>query len=224
VTIFYPDVSNNDWGDEDLTTQGQQNLMNFLSQLRGQGLAGVAHKMSQGSDYIDPYGAICQTWCAQKTFPFIGYHYLDTSDATTQAANWKAAGGGANAMFDWEDDGGDLGNFWDVVNSFNVAGVNVALGYMPQWYWEEQGGAPLAPVPFNGICLVSSAYPMDGSVGLAADLYRGCDGDSGEGWAPYGGATPTIWQFTDSASIAGFNVDCNAFQGSAAALQQLFTG
>ena len=224
MTVFYPDVSNLQWGSTELTTQGHQKLMDFLSQLRGQGLSGVAHKMSQGSDFIDPYGAICQTWCSQTAFPFIGYHYLDTSDPTAQAANWLAAGGGVNAMFDWEDGGGDLDNFWNVVNAFNVAGVNVALGYMPHWYWNDQGGGDLAPIPQNGISLVSSAYPMGDSVGPPADLYRGCDGDSGEGWATYGGAAPTVWQFTSSARISGITVDCNAYHGTSSQLAQLFTG
>ena len=224
MTVFFPDVSNNQWGSTELTTSGQQNLMDFLSQLRGQGLSGVAHKVSQGSDFIDPYGAICQAWCQTAVFPFIGYHYLDTSDPTAQAANWHAAGGGANAMFDWEQGGGDLDNFWNVVNAFNVAGVNVALGYMPHWYWEEQGGGDLTPIPYNGIALVSSAYPMGDSVGPPKDVYRGCDGDSGEGWAPYGGANPSAWQFTDSARISGVIVDCNAYQGTSDQLAHLFTG
>jgi hypothetical protein len=32
--------------------------------------------------------------------------------------------------------------------------------------------------------------------------------------APYGGATPGAWQFTDRADIAGLTVDCNAYPGT----------
>jgi hypothetical protein len=230
VTVFYPDVSNNEWGDEELTTQGQQNLMNFLSQLRGLALAGVSHKMSQGSGYVDPYGAICQTWCAQYKFPFCGYHFATTDDADAQVRNWQAAGGGANVMIDFEQVNDNeeamlnMGIFWDLVYAFNAANINVALAYFPEWYANDIGGVDLSLFGSNGIGLVSSAYPMGYSVGPAADLYRGCDGDSGEGWAAYLGATPTIWQFTSSARIGGFTVDCNAYHGTAAQLAQLFTG
>ena len=224
MTVFYPDVSNVNWGNTELTRDCQQKLMDFLYQLRSQGLSAVAHKVTQGADFVDPYAWLCQTWCQQVRFPFIGYHYIDTSDPAAQAANWKAAGGGANAMLDWENGGGNLDNFWNVVNAFNAVGVNIALAYMPHWYWEEQGGGDLAPIPQNGISLVSSAYPMGDSAGPPADLYRGCDGDTGEGWTPYGGATPTIWQYTDAARISGIFVDCNAFRGTSAQLVQLFTG
>jgi hypothetical protein len=168
--------------------------------------------MSQGSDFIDPYGAIAQTWCAQNDFPFIGYHYVSTDDPAAQAQNWLAAGGGTNAMFDWEDGSGDLNTFWAVVNAFNDAGVNVQLGYMPRWYLEGAGsgaGTDLSPLAANGILLVSSGYP--GGTGYASDLYAQGGGDGGEGWQPYNGATPSAWQFTDSATVGGISpIDCNA--------------
>jgi hypothetical protein len=218
LTLFYPDVSNNNWGDENLTAAGQQNLNNFLANLQAQGFAGVSHKMSQGSSYIDPYGALCQTWCAQSDFPFIGYHYLDTTNPAAQAQNWLAAGGGSNAMFDWENQGGDLDNFWAVATAFNAVGVNVQLGYCPQWYLESApgngAGTDISAFASNGILLVSSGYP-DGAANYASNLYAGSGGDTGEGWAPYDGATPSAWQFTSSALISGFNgVDCNAYLGT----------
>jgi lysozyme len=229
MTVFYPDVSNDNWGSTELTTAGQQALMNFLSQLRGQGLSAVAHKMSQGSGYVDPYGAICQTWCAQQVFPFIGYHYATTDDPANQVANWHCARGGNNVMIDFEDvdENGsatlNMGIFWDLVQAFNAANVNVALAYLPDWYANDIG-ADLSQFATSDIALVSSAYPMPDSFGPPRDLYRGCDGDTGEGWAPYHGATPTIWQYTDCARISDINVDCNAYRGTSAQLAQLFTG
>lgn len=218
MTIYYPDVSNNNWGNEELTDAGQQVLYSFLSQLKQQGFAGVAHKMSQGSDFIDPYGALCQTWCDQNAFPFIGYHYIDTSDAGAQAQNWQAAGGRNNAMFDWEANSGNLDTFWAVTNAFNAAGVNVQLAYDPRWYLEGAGsgaGTDISSFASNGILLVSSAYPLGSQSGFASDLYVQCGGDAGSGWAPYdGGPPPSAWQFTSSAVISGQGgVDCNAYLG-----------
>lgn len=212
MTLFYPDVSNNNWGSTQLTVAGQQALQNFLSQLRQQGFAGVSHKMSQGSDFIDPYGALCQSWCDDNDFPFIGYHYVDESDPGAQAANWRAAGGRDNTMFDHEDGSGDMDNFWAVTNGFNAAGVNVALGYIPHWYI---GNQDLSGLSANGIYLISSGYPMGYAADYASTLYDSCGGDTGSGWAPYNGATPTAWQFTSSAIIAGVSgVDCNAYLGT----------
>ncbi|MFI5781977.1 hypothetical protein [Nocardia sp. NPDC051570] len=58
------------------------------------------------------------------------------------------------------------------------------------------GSADLSQVPG----LISSAYP-DGT-GYASQIYENAGGDSGTGWTSYGGATPVIWQFTDSANWA----------------------
>lgn len=213
TTLFYPDVANVNWTNTaTLTSLGKQNLFSFLSQLAGEGFAGVAHKMSQGSGFIDPYGVLAQSWCAQNELPFIGYHYLSTDDPGAQAQNWLAAGGGNNVMFDDEDGSGDINNFWACVNAFNEIGVNVQLEYLPQWYWSNIGQPDLSGLASNGILLVSSGYP--GGTGYASDIYAASGGDSGEGFAPYGGATPSAWQFTDSANIAGFTVDCNAYLGS----------
>ena len=97
-----------------------------------------------------------------------------------------------------------------MVNAFNAVGINVQLGYIPQWYWN--GAGDLSALPANGILLVSSAYP-DGT-GAASTIYDNSGGDGGEGWNAYGGATPSAWQFTSSASVAGFTVDVNAYKGT----------
>lgn len=219
VTLFYPDVSNNNWGNENLSDAGQQNLYNFLGPLIGQGYAGVCHKMSQGTTYIDPYGALCQTWCAQNNVPFIGYHWVTTEDPDAQAQTWLNAGGGSNVMFDWEagpPGGGDLNNFWAVCQGFNRAGVNVQLGYMPEWYLNGAGdgaGTDISTLTANGILLVSSAYPNTYS-DYGWNLYQAGGGDNGPGWGPYDGGTPSAWQFTSNAIVSGFvGVDVNAYQG-----------
>jgi Glycosyl hydrolases family 25 len=202
VTLFYPDCSNNNWS-------STQDAITFLEQLSPEGFSGLSHKVSEGNYYEDPYWPTVQHWCQQNNLPLIGYHYVTTDDPASQAQTWRGNNGGSLAMLDWEDNGGGLSNLVSVVRAFNAAGVTVQLGYFPQWYWSQQGAGSLSGL---ANALVSSGY-LGGS-GYASTIYTNSGGNSGEGWTPYGGVTPAAWQFTDSADIAGFTVDCNAYQGN----------
>lgn len=86
------------------------------------------------------------------------------------------------------------------------------LHYIPKWYWEEWGSPSLSSI--HGP-LVASNYPVSASQAYTS-LYARDGGDSGPGWQPYGGKTPSLWQFASSASIPGIagNADCNAFKGT----------
>lgn len=202
MTLLYPDCSNNNWS-------STQDAVEFLEQLVPEGFSGMSHKVSEGNYYEDPYWPTVQQWCQRNNLPLIGYHYVTTDDPASQAQTWQGNYGGTLAMMDWEDNSGDVSNLTAVVDAFNAAGVIVQLGYYPQWYWSQQGGGDLSGL---ANALVSSAYP-DGS-GSASTIYADSGGDSGDGWVPYGGITPAAWQFTDSADIAGFTVDCNAYLGT----------
>jgi hypothetical protein len=202
MTLFYPDVSNNNWS-------GDQDAIDFLEQLIPQGFAGVVHKVSEGDYYEDPYWPIVLQWCQQNNVVCLGYHYVTEDDPASQAQTWLGNNGGSVAMADWEVNGGDFSNYQAVAAAFEAAGVTVYVGYCPQWYWSEVGEGDLSDIP----TLISSAYP-DGS-GYASVVYADAGGDSGEGWDSYGEAAPTIWQFTDSADIPPFTgIDCNAFKGA----------
>jgi hypothetical protein len=203
--LYYPDVSNNQWASD-------ADLISFLSQLKGQGFAGVVHKASEGNYFADRYWPICQDWCVHNDLSWLPYHYVTTDDPASQAQTFVNNSGGPNVMLDVEANSGDINNFWAVVNAFNNAGVNVSLAYIPRWYWEQIGSPDLSALPANGIQLVSSNYPAGG--GEASEIYAAAGGDNGPGWAPYGGATPAAWQFTDKANIAGKTVDCNAYHGT----------
>lgn len=202
MTLFYPDCSNNNWS-------STQDVITFLQQLVPEGFSGICHKVSEGSYYEDPYWPVVNQWCATNSFPVIGYHYVTTDDATSQARTWRANQGGTLAMLDWELNSGDLANLIEVVDAFNAAAITVQLGYYPRWYWSEQGGGDLSGL---ANALVSSAYP-DGA-GYASTIYTHAGGNTGPGWASYGNAAPGAWQFTDRADIAGFTVDCNAYLGT----------
>ena len=85
--------------------------------------------------------------------------------------------------------------------------------YLPHWYWAGNlGQASLAPVIDLGMLLVSSDYTT----------YS----DTGPGWAPYGGMTPVIWQYTSTGTLNGVsNVDMNAYKNTLADFQaQATTG
>jgi len=202
VTLFYPDCSNNNWS-------STQDAINFLKQLVPEGFSGICHKVSEGSYYEDPYWPTVRQWCRHNDLPVNGYHYVTTDNPTAQAHTWTANNGGPVAMLDWEANGGDLANLTAVVDAFNSAGVSAQLGYYPHWYWQQQGGGTLTGL---ATYLVSSGYPDGG--GYAFTIYTNAGGNTGPGWAPYGGAIPAAWQFTDQALIAGHTVDCNAYQGA----------
>ena len=212
MTLFGCDTSNNNFSN---TSQ----VAPLVNNMAATGFSFIEAKVSQGSDFQDAFWPATLAACQAIGFPCIGYHFLDTSNPASQAACFVGNGGGNVAMFDVEDGAGDISNYWAVVDAFNAAGVQVVLSYIPQWYWGDIGEPDLSAV--TG--LISSAYPTTAS-GFASTLYANGGGDSGEGWASYGGATPVIWQFTDAAIVDGFSIDCNAYQGTVDQLTQLFGG
>jgi hypothetical protein len=221
VTLFYTDVSNNQWG-LPWSNWGRTKSVTFLGQLHREGFSGVVHKVSEGSDFADPYWETVREWCEGNNMSWLGYHYVRTDDPNAQAAQFVNNNGGPNAMLDVEDGSGDINNFWNVVNAFNNAGVNVSLAYIPNWYRENIGSPDLSGLTANQISLVSSDYSTGGP-GNAMDIYNSLGGDNGPGFQPYGNATPTVWQFTAQATVGPFpNIDCNAYLGTN--LDALFTG
>jgi GH25 family lysozyme M1 (1,4-beta-N-acetylmuramidase) len=212
--IPYPDLSNNNWSTH-------QDVIDFLTAMKSSGIHGAVHKVSQGSSFVDEFWPTFRSWSEENDSSWLGFHYVDTSDPDAQAENFLANNGGPFAMLDFEAGGGDINNFWNVVNAFNAAGVSVSLGYLPNWYWGDIHEPDLSDLPANQISLVSSNYGWL-PTGSPVDIYSALGGDNGPGWRPYGGAAPTVWQFTDRASIGGHLVDCNVYRGSS--LDALFTG
>jgi hypothetical protein len=162
---------------------------------------------SEGNYYEDPYWPIVRHWCQHHHLPLIPLRHHRRSGLTSSNLAGQQRRNTCDARLG--EQRGDLANLTAVVDAFNAAGITVQLGYYPQWYWRQQGGGNLSDL---ANALVSSGCP-DGS-GYASTIYTNAGGNTGEGWAPYGGATPAAWQFTNSADIAGFIVDCNAYQGT----------
>jgi hypothetical protein len=208
MTLYGPDTSNNNF-----TSPGAATA--FVAQLPGQGFSWIEQKVSEGNYYSDPYWPVIRDWCAANNFPCIGYHYVSTDNPASQARNWLANDGGRYAMLDFEANSGDISNFWAVVDAFDAVGVTVTLSYIPQWYWRQIGSPDLTGVPG----LIASSYV--GGTGYASSLYPG---DGSGYWAPYGGATPALLQFTSTAQIGSLSVDCNAFDGTLDQLIALLQG
>ncbi len=205
MTLFSIDISNN---------QGPDISM---QEVKNEGFAWVEAKVSEGNYFQDGTWNGYLNAANAAGLSIVGYHYAIAScSPASQVQAFVGNNGGKNVMIDFEANSGTINDYWNLVNAFNAAGVNVVLSYIPRWYWAgNMGGGDLSKVPG----LISSGYY--GSGAAASTLYNGAGGDGGTGWNTYGGGTPAIWQFTDGALVAGYSVDANAFRGTQAELDVL---
>ena len=83
------------------------------------------------------------------------------------------------------------------------------IGYIPRWYWGSQS------TRFVDV-LWASDYVT--GTGPPATLYKKV---TPRMWAPYGGRSPALLQFTNAATVPGVagKVDCSAFRGTVAQLR-----
>lgn len=208
MTLFSIDISNNNGSGIS------------MAEVKAEGFAWVEAKVSEGNYFQD------RTWPGYRDaanaagIPIVGYHYAIAScSPVSQVAAYVNNGGGKTVMLDFEANSGTINDYWNLVNAFNNAGVEVVLSYIPRWYWGgNMGGGDLSKVPG----LISSSYFGTGDA--ASNLYNNAGGDGGNGWNSYGGGTPVVWQFTDGANVAGVRVDANAFKGTEAELAALLSG
>lgn len=95
------------------------------------------------------------------------------------------------------------------------------LVYLPRWVWVHLGSPNLRDL---NCPLVASDYGANRSA-TPITLYVARGGDDGRGWQPYGGVTPTLWQFGSRARVPGLGppTDVNAFRGTIDQLHTLLT-
>jgi hypothetical protein len=173
----------------------------------------VAAKATQGTSYTDPLYTTNRAKAAAVGALFIAYHWLDASDAGAQARHaFSVVGPGVPLMIDDEQDQISVGHTLAFVNAYRALGGLVRLEYAPRSVWSASGQPDLRPFTNAGLLIVSANYPAAGY------------SDNGPGWQPYGGVTPTIWQFTDRHPFHGQSVDFNAFRGSVDELRSLLQG
>ena len=113
---------------------------------------------------------------------------------------------------------------WDAKRELERRGYHVPGVYTGRWYWENmRGGEP----SMQGLgALWCSNYGDNNGVGEPRALYASEGGDHHSGWGyPLGDRKPDILQFGSRGTVAGRpDVDINAYRGSKAQLQALFTG
>jgi hypothetical protein len=191
MTIFYPDIS------------GYQAGVSLA------GTVACCAKSTEGTGYMNPDYRPAQQRSAKSGAFFFGYHFLHGGNASGQASWCHQQVGGIPHMLDWEGGPGTpgVGDATGFIDEFRHLGGVCNLMYLPHWYWQQIGSPSLTPLAQRGMTLVSSAYTT----------YS----DTGEGWAPYGGMAPKIWQYTDAFHFNGQNVDFNAYKGTVDQLRAL---
>lgn len=205
MTTHFPDLSH--YPDADPNTPGTQTL-----DLHD--VVALITKATEGTTYTDPTYATYRDRARAKGIPFAAYHWLHAYDVPGQARHaFSVVGPDVPLMIDDEDtgDGLSIARTLEFVREYRALGGRVVLEYLPHWFWQAHGSPSLQPLIDAGLALVSSNYTT----------YS----DNGPGWAPYGGMTPAIWQYTSSLVLDGAaKVDMNAFKGSVDELRTLFNG
>lgn len=196
MTLFYPDISG------------------FNSGISLAGASAVCCKVTESTWYLNPDYARAKADAAAHGVFFFAYHFLVAGNGAAQAQWCFQHAGKTPVMLDVENEGSSNPTPADVLDfmlEFTKLGGIVHLVYLPHWYWHNNLGSPdLTPLETNGLHLVSSNYTT----------YS----DTGPGWAPYGGVTPAIWQYTDAQPFNGQNLDFNAFRGTLAELEAMAGG
>lgn len=200
MTIYFPDLSH--WDGAQIEP----------------GTVAVIAKATQATSIADPTYPTHKAQAANTGAIFAAYHWLNATSLDAQARWCHQNVGDVPLMIDAEDVPGNTGYtrtlaVLDIVTfaqAFRALGGTCNLVYLPHWYWERMGSPDLSPLAAAGLSLVSSNYTT----------YS----DDGPGWAPYGGLTPVIWQYTNALPYGGSHADFNAFKGTVGDLWALMSG
>lgn len=113
---------------------------------------------------------------------------------------------------------------WDAKRELERRGYHVPGIYTGRWYWENmRGGEP----SMQGLgALWCSNYGANNGAGDPRSLYASEGGDRHPGWDyPLGDRKPDLLQYGSRGTVAGrSNVDINAYRGTRAQLESIFTG
>lgn len=180
---------------------------------------GGAEKVTEGTNYSNPRWADAKPAMlarAKHGFVPLAYLFMDAHETGASQADYFASHAGDLTGFGIVVDLERAPNGSPTIASAETCAAELRKrypghpigGYAPHWY---TGGAGLKFFDW----LWASSYVT--GHGDPAVLYRGVPASW---WAPYGGRTPLLLQFTDAASVSGISgaVDCSAFHGTAAQL------
>lgn len=175
----------------------------------------VFAKATEGTYYRDAYFNNFHSQSIGVGAVFSGYAFIkQEGSASAQADYYHAFAGNTPVMLDVETEGSSKPGMLEILSFMDRT---KALGgrawgvYLPRWYWQQIGSPDLTPITARGAVVISSAYDYVG-------------GDGGPGWAPYGGVTPTVWQYTDKLNYGGFSCDFNAYKGTKDQMNALVNG
>ena len=155
------------------------------------------------------------------------YHYLrNPSEGTTVAQQVQASldvmGDKKRPMWiDVETSAGlHVDHIRDCKREFERRGVRVIGVYSYVPYWEGRI-SPSEPDSHEFGAFWVAAYGQNRR-GKPRDIYPG---DQHRQWNyPLGNQKPALWQYGSNAQVAGYSVDINAYRGTRAELESLFTG
>lgn len=179
----------------------------------------VVAKLSDGTKGTAPYMEALDILAAAKSVGMLalGYHYV-RPDVPAKVQAEMFAGqlrrAWATGMLDVEaGDAKAVDLTREIALGVDTAGSWVAFTYLPRWWWSQVGSPSLAGLP----PVWASRY-VTGVTGSPASIANGIKSDW---WAPYGGKSPAVLQYTDRATIGRYTMDASAFRGSRAALDVL---
>lgn len=200
--VFGIDVSNH---------QGNFNFAGAAAE----GYRFATHKVTEGTDYRDPYWPRARAEMA-KHFPgrFGGYVFCRTNtDPQREADVMMAALGDLSipVQIDYEDttNGGSGADLARRVQAYRDRGARLLPVYLPRWFWEGRMGRPDLSF-IRDVGLWNSNY-VNGT-GYGSALYN----PNSAGWQGFGGVDVRILQFTEQAQVAGQRIDANAVKDTAA--------
>ncbi|WP_433662439.1 peptidoglycan DD-metalloendopeptidase family protein [Nocardia sp. CA-128927] len=189
-----------------------------MAQVAAEGFSYVIAKATEGDDYWSPFYRDQRDSARRNGLLFGAYHYVrEGVSASAQVDNYTAIEPDKTipVMLDVELGSGGIDLTREMLAEFSRRGYHVNLVYLPRWFWNgHYGRADLSGLP----PLMSSNY-VEGS-GHASALYPG---DTHEGWSGYGGNIVGVYQFSDQGQVAGYALDVNAFRGTRAGLEALFS-
>lgn len=197
MTVYFPDISA------------------FQAGISLAGAPAAAIKSTEGTGWTSSDYAKAVVRARNAGCFAMAYHFLHSGSAGAQAAHAHGVVGGTPLMLDAEPTGSSrpgMGDITGFIDAYRKLGGVVNLVYFPNWYWTQIGRPSLSSLASRKCALWSSAYTS----------YT--DASTGQGWMPYGGLTPQIWQYTDAHAFNGQKVDFNAYRGTLAQLKSLAGG
>ena len=198
MTLYFPDINGG-------TAPGQ-----FQHGINLAGALIVTAKATEGTYYTDPDYVTFKTGAATAGTYFQAYHFLiqgSVHPVSAQASYcYSVVGSAVPLMLDVEATTGSNPTLADVtgfIDAYRALGGICYWLYLPQSYWASLGSPSLSAMISRGMLLWNANYTT----------YT--DAGTGAGWQPYGGMTPTCWQYSDSITFGGISgVDFSAFRGN----------